>query len=832
MLKDVTKLTRGMLAKAYQPFYLFFSEFDMALFHRQVVFICILFCGQIWIGSSQPTLKIQSSQVQSGQLRIEFNVLCNELKQFELQKIDFSLKENGTPITNFTVYCPDSNQHCCKTIGLVSVMRFAFPPDTDDTHFKKGLRAFVERMNACDEAAYIRYGGPVRVKVPVTHDTLALKKAIDEIDGGTPDDVEGAIIKAIQEAEKGSNNPCKAIVLYTPTISGVGNTFTMQQVVDTALAHGYKIYCVIPESGPIGYTDFKYASQATGGRYLGSTDTTLTRLVRDMRLIYDIIDNQFKYCTLAYDIACKDGTQRNVDITVNKCGGTDRKTITYTAPYDPTSFISVALRLSTTTVTGGQRATIDLDIGPPVDAFFQTCTFRIRYDPSCCTFIGLDESNGFLKGIPLNVQTSSGLIEVTTQKSFQLFGSGLLASLTFQSSDPEQDTDCPITLESWTFNNGCLNPKLFNGKIIINARKPILDCAIELPDSLAWNRILNNYDPNPFTAFVTITNSGNREARNVKAKITLPSDNSLILAGPTVDTQPATPSLMKINSLSTAAWGINAKERMSSDSLQVCIEVWADNHPTIQCCKKIYIPVVGARLTCGLSVEKIKVDTKLNRYTPMPFTIIDTVKNTGGLPTDTVFTTIILPQGLTLANVPNNSQIKRAQPIKLLPQSKGTASWQFYHPITIEEKKYTITICNRTGYPSLREKNADSVCCDVDIVIPQIDAPVLECTVTAVDSLFYDEAKDEYNPNPFPFTVAVKNTGSLDADSVRATIVLPSEFVLEPPTQPTTKYFNPMLVVKYTPTLPPNEVTWMVQALDQKKRKASEIKVKLNGVMR
>jgi len=32
--------------------------------------------------------------------------------------------------------------------------------------------------------------------------------------------------------------------------------------------------------------------------------------------------------------------------------------------------------------------------------------------------------------------------------------------------------------------------------------------------------------------------------------------------------------------------------------------------------------------------------------------------------------------------------------------------------------------------------------------------------------------------------------------------------------------------------LPPNEVTWMVKALDQKRRKAGEIKVKLNGVMR
>ena len=80
--------------------------------------------------------------------------------------------------------------------------------------------------------------------------------------------------------------------------------------------------------------------------------------------------------------------------------------------------------------------------------------------------------------------------------------------------------------------------------------------------------------------------------------------------------------------------------------------------------------------------------------------------------------------------------------------------------------------------------------------------------------------------------MSVRNTGTLDADSASATIVLPPEFVLDPPNQPVKKFFNPMLVVKYTPALPANDVTWMVRALDQKKRKPADIKVKLNGMMR
>jgi len=204
---------------------------------------------------------------------------------------------------------------------------------------------------------------------------------------------------------------------------------------------------------------------------------------------------------------------------------------------------------------------------------------------------------------------------------------------------------------------------------------------------------------------------------------------------------------------------------------------------------------VGPRLACMVGVEKVSIDPKTHRYTPMPFTVYDTTRNTGGLPTDSVFTTIILPPGLSLAIQAGNSQIGKLQPAKLASLAKGTRSWSVVRPVSTEWKTFTITVCSRT-------QNADSVCCDVEVQFPGIDAPVLECTLTAVDSLYYNESSDSYSPNPFPFTVSVRNTGTLDADSASATIVLPPEFVLDPPNQPTRLFFNPMLVERWTPALP------------------------------
>jgi hypothetical protein len=239
----------------------------------------------------------------------------------------------------------------------------------------------------------------------------------------------------------------------------------------------------------------------------------------------------------------------------------------------------------------------------------------------------------------------------------------------------------------------------------------------------------------------------------------------------------------------------------------------------------VWIPPVGPRLACAVTAEKVSIDPKTHRYTPMPFTLTDTTRNTGGVATDTVFTTILLPDGLSLAAGAGNTQIRKLQPAKLQSKAVGTSSWKLTHAVTTEAKSYLVEVCSRRS-------NVDSVCCTILVQIPPVEAPVLECAIAAVDSLYYNVSTDSYDPNPFPFTVSVRNTGTLDADSASATIDLPPEFALDPPNQPTRLFFNPMLVVKWTPSLPPNEVTWTVRALDQKKRTAGQIKVRLNGIMR
>ena len=359
---------------------------------------------------------------------------------------------------------------------------------------------------------------------------------------------------------------------------------------------------------------------------------------------------------MSYEVPCLDGTQRSVRIQVNKCGGQDAKTITYTAPYDPASYIPVFLELKTEVVTGGDLARLDLSLGPPqVMGTMQKGTIRITYDPACCTFSGLDVSTGLLKDIPHSLQFGPGWIEITSTQPYQLTGGGVLGTFDFLASDPEQDMECPVEIESWTLDHGCLNPRFQSGKILIVARKPQLACDLSIPDTLVWDRGANDYTPNPLQATITVLNNGNREARNAKARIILPADSSLELVYPKSDTQAFSPTNISAYAQNSAGWSVRVKEKMKGDSAQICIETWADNHALVRCCRKVYIPPVGPRLACSIGAEKVTIDTKTHRYTPMPFTVYDTTRNTGGLPTDTVFTTIILPPGLFLANQAGNS---------------------------------------------------------------------------------------------------------------------------------------------------------------------------------
>src|SRR5512135_1636355 len=164
---------------------------------------------------------------------------------------------------------------------------------------------------------------------------------------------------------------------------------------------------------------------------------------------------------------------------------------------------------------------------------------------------------------------------------------------------------------------------------------------------------------------------------------------------------------------------------------------------------------------CKLYAANIVLDVTRTRYVPMPFTITADIWNDGGLVSDTLFATITFTPDLQLTVNERNRTIKMVQPFRLQPGQHGTVSWDFTHPVTLDQKDYQVLVC-------VRQRTEDSTCCEIPITIPPLNAPALSCKLTAPIRLQYDSVADAYNPNPFVVAVDVTNMGGLDADSVKA----------------------------------------------------------------
>ena len=269
------------------------------------------------------------------------------------------------------------------------------------------------------------------------------------------------------------------------------------------------------------------------------------------------------------------------------------------------------------------------------------------------------------------------------------------------------------------------------------------------------------------------------------------------------DVQTGNPKDLQPGSYGEVLWRLAAKRRTKGDTTLVCITASFDNHKDVKCCAKIYIPPTEPILECDIDVPTIVADNANMKYVPMPFPVTVTVRNTGGMKTDSVFAELILTPDLAIS--PLNAPVrKRVAPAILLPGGQGSAQWQVSHPITLVEKGYVIKVRVTTA-------NAEETICEKTVIIPPLDAPILAPRCIVPDSLHFDEAADSYVPNPFTVTLRCVNNGRTPAQDVTGTIILPSDVVFDPPGQPVTKAYIPTTMLKWQIGDPIPELSWTVR---------------------
>lgn len=749
---------------------------------------------------TQPTLDFKRIDVAYPTIKLVFKVSCNGVFRNDIEPQRLEVRENGILVKTATLWCPPFPD-CCVSAALVLDRTGSMSEPKEDpkiNRLKTGAKAYVAQMNPdgrpCDETALVTFSTIVYRDMQMTTNKPLLNSLIDGMvaTGSTP--LWDAVAVGIDEIVANAKNPCKAVIVLTDGGDNNSQVYrSVQQVITYALEKRVKVftigYGVYPGSRQ--ESDLQLLATYTGGSYYGTENgADLVQIFASMKRS---IKESYQECVLSYETNCPDGSERIVELTVkNFCNGSDSKTKTYTAPRDQSKFKTVYLSLGNAIVTATKEVLVPVRLETPLTGVFSKSNFTVVYDRSAATLVRVETAGGLLSNVPITLQDIGSGHTIYLQSHTEFFGEqGTLLWLVFRAGDVVSEMNLNLWLYNWHFDAYCLIPQLRNGALKITPRVPVLECRADAPANLVWDDFQKSYIPNPFTASVAVTNTGTREALNVRVRITI-TQPGLELVTPIVFDQ-VIPGVINPNETKTVSWDVRALKQENNSTMRVCFDVVAENHPAIQCCRDIEIGVAQApALVCAISAP----DTIFFReqfYEPEEFDIHVHAINAGSglaravkaqLLQDTRFT-ITSQSALTLADM-------------LAPNDSASGTFRVrMHPRQTD------------GFDTIRVniqgEDTNPAWCEYPIWVQRVRAPQFQLTCTTPNpTLIFDELSGDYLPNPIPITTTAKNVGETYAEECQLLFVGPPRFT------PIGTNLRPLGTMNVNDT---RSASWMVRAL-------------------
>ncbi len=732
------------------------------------VFAFLFACALIQPANAQPALIFKRVEVMYPKIRLAFKVTCAGKFRNDLQPQHFEVFENGLKVKNATLYCPP-DPDCCVSVALVFDRSNSMAGEKL-ANVKLGGTAFVNSMNPdgipCDEAAVVTFHDDVTLEVGMTSSKPQLLATINGMisEGWTA--VWDAVAVGVQELANSGKNRCRAVVVLTDGGDNRSQYFrTVQAVAQFALSQDVKVYTIgYGVADPAADNALRFLANATGGEYYQSgTGSDLAEIYASIK---ESVKEAYQECYIEYETGCPDGSQRVVELLLKDfCGGSAAQTRTYVAPLDRSQFQPVGLRIEDGEIGATREIVLPLVLETPVNGVFGKAAFSIGYDRNVMQLINVSTAGTLLEGKSINVQMlgSGANIQILENIEFNTTG-GVLCNLHFRAGDVAQITYRPIELLSWNFEAYCLIPQLHSGRLKINPREPIITCEVAGPDVLNWNDQDKRYEPNPFNVSVTVLNSGTKEAWNVRA--TIVTDPSIVdLVTPTANFQLVTPRIIPPGGTATAQWTLRATKQDNLDSIPIYFSVQADNHPTIACWKRIVVnPALSSALVCEISAPDT-IYFREQYYEPEEFDIHVRAHNVGSGQTRDVRAQLLQDTRFTI--VP--------------PASKDLAA--VLPPGESVEGTFRVQIHPRDtdGFDTVRVNvqgdDTNPAWCQYPIWVQRVRMPefTLTCS-TAIDSLVFNDATYEYEPNPFIVTTVATNIGETYAEECLIMLAGPPRF--------------------------------------------------------
>ncbi len=415
--------------------------------------------------AGQPVLNFKQIGLNWPSVELTFNVRCQNILQFNFDKRNFTIRENGFDVDNYSLNCGDTTRRASTSIALV-IDKSGSMGQSSSAPFnmmRKAANLFIRALEPTrDEAAVLSYNTSVTIDQPLTSDTAALIRAIDSLQVGGSTAIWDAAISALNELITKARGTYRAIVLLT---DGKDNSsaHTPMEVIALATGNNIIIYTV-----GLGTYDAALDALATstGGRtFSAAKPEELPALYADISrlIIFGSLD-----CSLVYTGTCIDGGARTVELTVrDMCGGTDTKSLSFTAPTNTGIRTPIRLRAGTVAQRADSIAVVPIELLDSLSfGLFYPADFTLAYDTSCLDFIGVRAPAGsLLEGVPFTSQKTPSGVNFRSNGRKILTGRGLLAEALFRTRDPDDTTFCDLRFAFCSFDEGCMIPVRIDGGV-------------------------------------------------------------------------------------------------------------------------------------------------------------------------------------------------------------------------------------------------------------------------------------------------------------------------------------------------------------------------------
>jgi len=686
---------------------------------------------------------------------------------------------------------------------------------------KAGAKAFIDEMNPdgtpCDEAAILSFSSSDSLDMPMTHDKEALKRAVDNIRTGGVTALWDAVAAGIYELLRSAKNECRAIIVLSDGEDNRSQTHNLESVIRLALADSVRVFTIGLGSAADRFLP-ELARRTGGSHYQTLSGDNLAEIYSAIRA--GIVGWSWPFCVLEYESDCPDGTERLVELKLKDyCGGTVVQSRSYTAPYLPHLFKPVTLRLPTMDVIAESDFVLPLLLETPVQGIFSKAQVTIGYDHNLIEFMDVSTSGTLLAGRAVSFQPLQSAVLIRLEEDVELdTHGGILLNLHFRALNPKSTVWTNIMLLDWRFDAYCLSPNLRNTSIQIRAREALLTCEAIAPASLVWNDVEKGYEPASFDVSVAVANSGNKMTENVRARIVV--DPAVIhLVNPTEAYQFLTPRNIAPGASAMAAWTVSLSGYNNIDRIPILFEIEVDDQLYTRCEAVILLDsALSPAMHCHIDAPDIlRWNEVEKRFDNNPFSVSVVVNNAGSLPARNVRAVLTAdPSALRLVSPDRHDQL-------LVPSnipSGGRAEAQWILEATGREVDDDVSI-----HIAVESDNIPSHECEHLLRIQAARSSEISCEITVPDSLTWNQLLKRYEPNPFPISVTIRNTGNREAVNVHATLMADEKVF---------RLLVPVTAQQYaTPrTIPPASIAtvqWTVEAKEQGGLTNSAIQVSVNS---